>query len=246
MKVIRSGLQHNIHIMCEPAHTSHQVQSMDKLFHPLQDEFEKCCYAAKVVDIHSCVNTGNFVVKLHEAMEFRQVKAGFKRTGIYPVDRTQISNKVLTKKSETSVSKPSTPTTNHTPTSTSSDTSPSTPSECPTCGARKNVLVSCGIVDESLQHILVPPNMPDKKIPKNRRSMVPSGQLITKLKLKKCNVKYSWPGSCHLGECWVNKNMFKGIHVKIHLVSIICMVKKHVWKKVLQKNCANKLCKKNA
>ena len=180
LKVIKLAQANNIHIMCEPAHTSHHVQPMDKLFHPLQDEFSKRCHASKCVDIHATVNKGSFVVKLHEAMDHAwspgAVKGAFRRTGIYPLDRTKISNEGLPSKSPS----PSSSTSSG---SVSSSLSPKSPRiRCSTCGARPNVLVETGLVNKSLQHVLLPPNIPDarkeKKQP-NRRSLVPSGTLIT-------------------------------------------------------------------
>ena len=98
-KVIKLALDNNIHIMCKPAHTSHRVQPLDKIFFPLQDEFKSLCHKAKIVDLHSCVNKGNFTIKLDEAMKAKWtpelVKGGFRKTGIFPLCREKLPNNTL-------------------------------------------------------------------------------------------------------------------------------------------------------
>ena len=175
LKVIKLAIQHNIHIMCEPAHTSHHVQPLDKLFHPLQQEFSNRSHAARCVDLQACVNKGNFAAVVHESMDHAwskgAVKGAFRRTGIYPLDRSKISNENLPDKSpESSTSSSNAPSPN----------TPKSPKHCPTCGRRENVLVQQGLVNKELQNILVPPTLPPAKEKKpNRRSLVPSGTLIT-------------------------------------------------------------------
>jgi hypothetical protein len=94
IKVINAAKENNIHIMCEPPHTSHLLQPLDKIFFNLKDEFSKRCYAAKVVDLNSTVNKGNMALKLRDAQEHAWsigvVKSAFRRVGIYPLDRTRI------------------------------------------------------------------------------------------------------------------------------------------------------------
>ncbi len=93
-QMVKLAIENNVHIMCEPTYTSHKVQPLDKIFDNLTTEFEKRCHLSKVVDLHSCVNKGNFAVKLNEAMRYAwskgMVESGFSRTGIYPLDRSKV------------------------------------------------------------------------------------------------------------------------------------------------------------
>ena len=67
LKVLKMAKENNIHILCEPPHTSHLLQPLDKIFYNLKDEFSKRCYASKVVDANASVKKGNMAVKIKEA-----------------------------------------------------------------------------------------------------------------------------------------------------------------------------------
>lgn len=73
MKVIDLAIERNIHIMCEPAHTSHRLQPLDKIFHSIQDEFEQQCLSSQLVDLDSTVTKGCFTMKLRQAILNRYV-----------------------------------------------------------------------------------------------------------------------------------------------------------------------------
>jgi len=68
---------------------------------------------------------------------------------VFPLDRSKIPNEQLVGKGNAAEGDNPTPPEN---------------AACVTCGAKKNPLVTHGLVSESLQHILIPPNVPEKKI----------------------------------------------------------------------------------
>ena len=88
------------------------------------------------------------------------MKAGWRQTGIFPLDRSKHPNDTLANREEVEV-----------------PDVPCTPVRCNTCGRRSNPLVEQGLVDENFQDILQPPAMSVK--PKNRRSQISEGTLIT-------------------------------------------------------------------
>jgi hypothetical protein len=198
LKVIKAAQENNIHILCEPPHTSHLLQPLDKIFFNLKDAFNKICYTSKVVDAHAFVGKGNMAIVLNDAQENAWskgvIKSGFKRTGIFPLNRSQIDNSLLVGKRSFSIPSSSTPSaastsaTNQTQTPTSSLVCPSCGAHmdpkwkcCPFCGSgrKKNILVELGLVSPELQDVIVPPNKPEESKIVNRRSGVAEGTLIT-------------------------------------------------------------------
>ena len=156
-KVIKYAKENNIHIICEPPHTSHILQPLDKIFLNLKDDFSRRCYAQKVVDCHATVNKANMAIKIKEAQESSWrpsvVKGAFKRVGIFPLDISQIDERDLVGKgsqqsassSDSSSQESISPYPSSSSVNTSYSTSPSTTTipysradtQCPSCSKQK-------------------------------------------------------------------------------------------------------------
>lgn len=98
LAAIEYAIEHQIHILCIPAHTSHILQVHDvSVFGPFKQTYKQLCYKTKKErqrgNMPKEIRSGDIIPLAMQAMSIANtadnLKAGFRKTGIRPYD-TQI------------------------------------------------------------------------------------------------------------------------------------------------------------
>ena len=93
--MIRQAAEHQVILFALPPNTTHLTQPLDKgIFAPLKIEWRKVCHdyivenPAKVVTVHCFASL--FAKAWTKSMTMKNIMAGFRTTGIFPLDRNKV------------------------------------------------------------------------------------------------------------------------------------------------------------
>ena len=107
---IRKAAENKVVLFVLPPNTTHLTQPLDKgCFGPLKAKWSEVCHGYMAKNPGKVVNRFVFCQLLHEAwtgaMTSLNIKAGFRTTGIYPLDRNAVAVKVRKPIAATDISK---------------------------------------------------------------------------------------------------------------------------------------------
>ncbi|CAC5415212.1 unnamed protein product [Mytilus coruscus] len=133
------AIEHNIEILGLPPHTSHFLQPLDQIFHPLRSEYSELALNIGLVKADMAQD---------KAWSPHVIKQGFRKTGLYPLNSTTIQTEDPSLKNvETTLN--------------------DTCKTCGI--AITNPLVKAGLVDKDLHDILVLGDITKSDKPNNKR-----------------------------------------------------------------------------
>ncbi|XP_063448186.1 tigger transposable element-derived protein 6-like [Mytilus trossulus] len=136
--VIDMAIEHSVEILGLPPHTSHFLQPLDQIFHPLRSGYSELALNIGLVKADMAQD---------KAWSPHVIKQGFRKTGLYPLDSTAIDKSFIRPNPTTTIQTDDPSVENNE--TTSNDT-------CKTCGrTTTNPLVKAGLVDKDLHDILV-------------------------------------------------------------------------------------------
>ena len=108
--IIRKAAENKVVLFVLPPNTTHLTQPLDKgCFGPLKSKWSEVCHKYMAKNPEKVVNQFVFSQLLHEAwtdaMTSLNIKAGFRTTGIYPLDRNAVAVKIQKPTMDTDASK---------------------------------------------------------------------------------------------------------------------------------------------
>lgn len=100
LELIHLAREHNVHLMCLPPNLTHIMQPLDvSVFHPLKQAYTKILKEYKIDTLASNISKAVFPTLLSKLWDISfkpsHLCAGFKTTGIHPLDRKAISDERL-------------------------------------------------------------------------------------------------------------------------------------------------------
>lgn len=100
LEVIRLARENDVHLLCIPAHTTHLLQPLDVgVFKPLKSYFSKVCKRHLAANPGQVITTDILASLLGQAWPESvtpvNVMSGFKKSGIYPLNPGEISDREL-------------------------------------------------------------------------------------------------------------------------------------------------------
>uniref|UniRef100_A0A4W5MFY0 HTH CENPB-type domain-containing protein n=1 Tax=Hucho hucho TaxID=62062 RepID=A0A4W5MFY0_9TELE len=202
-EVVKFCRENQVEVVCLPANTTHVLQPLDiSVFGPLKTVLSRNAARLGLVQGDLVIGKKHFSARLREAypqaVTKKNIMAGFKKAGIFPLNREAFDSSQLVKlepttpnpKAATSEATSGTPD----PKAAEAPTTPATPTTpaatpflvpggcCPTCGQRApptNPLVAAGLVSPDLANILVPPVFQTSNRQKGKRQLLLPARVIT-------------------------------------------------------------------
>ena len=106
---IRFAKEHGIVVFCLPPHTTHECQSLDcSLFGPLKTKWRSVCHSFHQKHPTAVISKLNFCALFKQAwvnaVTPEVITSGFRKAGVYPLDRARISISKSTNGDDNSVS----------------------------------------------------------------------------------------------------------------------------------------------
>ncbi|CAC5411815.1 unnamed protein product [Mytilus coruscus] len=163
--VIDMAIEHGIEILGLPPHTSHFLQPLDQIFHPLRSGYSELALNIGLVKADMVIKKNKFAIVLQQAQDKawspHVIKQGFRKTGLYPLNSTAIDKSFI---------RPNPTTTIQTEDPSLENVETTLNDTCKTCGrAITNPLVKAGLVDKDLHDILVLGDITKSDKPNNKR-----------------------------------------------------------------------------
>lgn len=202
-EVVKFCRENQVEVVCLPAKTTHVLQPLDiSVFDPLKTVFSRNAARLGLVRGDLVIGKKHFPAMLREAypqvVTKKNIMAGFKKAGIFPLNREAFDSSQLVKlvpttpdpKAATSEATAGTP-------DTKAAEAPATPAAttflvpggcCSTCGQRApptNPLVATGLVSQDLANVLVPPVFQTSNRQKVKRRLLLPARVITSVKYNK-------------------------------------------------------------